>query len=107
MGGMKAGALSISVDTRFDDNYDEYMIEYLRNPSSAQQWLSLTTRLAMEETDNFDDAVAQIKATSFIGPCYIIIGGAKKGEAAVLSIGPQKTLFDEWYDDRRYAAEDC
>jgi len=94
--GMKKGALSISVDTRFDDNYDEYMIEYLRNPSASQQWLSLTTRLAMEDTDNFDDAVVQIKGTSFIGPCYIIIGGAKAGEAAVLSIGPSKTLFDQW-----------
>merc|ERR1719445_2755933 len=94
--GMKKGALSISVDTRFDDNYDEYMIEYLRNPDASQQWLSLTTRLAMEDTDNFGDAVAQIKGTSFIGPCYIIIGGYKAGEAAVLSIGPKKTLYDQW-----------
>merc|ERR1719229_747885 len=134
--GMKKGALSISVDTRFDDNYDKYMIEYLRKPTEEKQWLSLTTRLAMEDQPSYEDAIEFIQNTSFIGPCYIIIGGTKAKEASVLSIGPDKTLFNRWdmplpannsaqepfyvletnydhweqppwYDDRRYPAEMC
>merc|ERR1712228_807053 len=76
---------------------------YLRKPSADKQWLSLTTRLAMENYDSYDDAIGFVKDTSFIGPCYVIIGGVKENEGAVLSIGPDKTL----YDDRRYPAEDC
>jgi len=134
--GLKKGSMTISVDTRFDNNYDEYMIEYLRKPTPTKQWLSLTTRLAMEDNATYADAIDFVKTTSFIGPCYIIIGGVEKNEGAVLSIGPDKTLFDQWdmplpandsaqepfyvletnydhwdqppwYDDRRYPAEDC
>merc|ERR1711923_577610 len=88
--------MTISVDTRFDDNYDEFLLKYLRNPTPKQQWLSLTTRVAMEKYDNYNEAVSYISNTSFIGPCYVIIGGVEKGEGAVLTIGPNGTMFDRW-----------
>merc|ERR1712129_409361 len=78
--------MTISVDTRFDNNYDEYMIEYLRKPTPTKQWLSLTTLLAMEDNATYADAIDFVKDTSFIGPCYIIIGGVEKNEGAVLSM---------------------
>jgi len=134
---VKKGALSISVDTRFDHNFDRFLLKYLRNPSAEQQWLSLTTRMAIEEHSGYEDAVAFIANTSFIGPCYVIVGGVKKNEGAVLTVGPNKSMFDRWdlghglpvngteapffvletnydhwdeppfFDDRRYPAERC
>merc|ERR1740123_786948 len=74
---------------------------------------------------------------NFCRPCYVIMGGVKKDEGAVLTIGPNSTMFDRWdlkdalprdngttpfyvletnydhwkeppfFDDRRYPAEDC
>lgn len=135
--GLKQGAMTISVDTRFDDNYDKFLLKYLRNPTPSLQWLSLTTRMAMEDYAHYDDAVEYITNSSFIGPCYVIIGGAQKDEGAVLTVGPNSTMFDRWdlkdalprangtesfyvletnydhwkeppfFDDRRYPAEDC
>lgn len=135
--GLKKGAMTISVDTRFDSNYDKYLLKYLRNPTPDQQWLSLTTRVAIEDYTTYDDAVSFISKSSFIGPCYVIIGGAKKDEGAVLTVGPNSTMFDQWdlkdalpadnkttpfyvletnydhwkdvpfFDDRRLPAEEC
>eukprot|EP01084_Bolivina_argentea_P159127 277160_1 len=94
--GMKKGAMSISVDSRFDENDDKFLLEYLKNPTADHSWLSLTTRMAMENSKTYDDAIAYMKKTSFIGPCYVIIGGINKDEGSVLSIGPNNTLFDQW-----------
>merc|ERR1711971_635885 len=94
--GMKPGAMSLSVDSRFDENHDRYLIEYLKNPTPSMQWLSLTTRPAMEDTVSYADAVSFLSNQSFIGPCYVIIGGVERDEGVVLSIGPDGTLFDEW-----------
>ena len=94
--GMRHGAMSISVDSRFDENHDKYLIEYLRNPTASMQWLSLTTRVAMENYTSYTDAVDYLKRQAFIGPCYIIIGGVQKNEGSILSIGPNMTLFDQF-----------
>merc|ERR1712154_213639 len=94
--GMKPNTMSLSVDSRFDENHDRYLIEYLKNPTPSMQWLSLTTRLAVEDYTTYADAVSFLSKQSFIGPCYVIVGGVARDEGSVLSIGPNGTLFDEW-----------
>eukprot|EP00484_Ammonia_sp_Unknown_P031066 CAMPEP_0197030642 /NCGR_PEP_ID=MMETSP1384-20130603/9835_1 /TAXON_ID=29189 /ORGANISM="Ammonia sp." /LENGTH=415 /DNA_ID=CAMNT_0042460029 /DNA_START=30 /DNA_END=1277 /DNA_ORIENTATION=+ len=94
--GVRKGAMSISVDTRFDENHDKYLMEYLKNPTASMQWLSLTTRQAIEDYSSYSDAISFMKQTAFIGPCYVIIGGVNKNEGSVLSIGPNMTLWDQW-----------
>lgn len=131
--GVKAGGFSISVDTRFDSNFDEYLVLWLLGKYDGE-FLSFKTRQVMETEANYTAALHALTHYRPMGPCYIIIGGAQSGEGAVLTLaGGQdealmvRELKDElvngsffvlqtnydWpnappaYDDRRYPAMDC
>lgn len=129
--GMKKGAFSISVDTRFDSNLDRGLIQWLRGNHSAH-FLTFTTRNAIENAATYDEAFAILNNTVLIGPGYIILGGSKAGEGVVLSreealsIKPHtlqsriqngsfyvlETNYDWWvqppfFDNRRDPAEAC
>ena len=49
-----------------------------------------------ETYDNYHDAVSYIHNQSFVGPCYIIIGGVNENEGGVITVGPNHTLYDCW-----------
>lgn len=103
--GVRENAMTITVDTRFDNNYDKYLLKWLHNQDDTDQFLTLTTRLAMETYDNFNDASKSILNTKMIGPSYIIIGGADAGEGAVITLGPNGTLADYWDIPEAYPAD--
>ncbi len=88
--------MTITVNTRFDNNYDKYLMDWYEHPDDNGQFLSFTTRLAMETYDNYQDAVQFILDTPMLCPAYIIIGGINKDEGAVISIGPNSTLENYW-----------
>jgi acid ceramidase len=131
--GVKEGGFSISVDTRFDSNFDEYLVLWLLGKYDGE-FLSFKTREIMETEENYTAALQALTHYKPLGPCYIIIGGAQSGEGAVVTLaGGRDTalqvreLKDElvngsffvlqtnydWpnappaYDDRRYPALDC
>jgi len=129
--GMKKGAFSISVDTRFDNNLDRGLFQWLRGDHSGH-FLTFTTRNAIENAANYDEAFQILNNTKLVGPAYIILGGVSAGQGAVftreeaLSLHPLlltdrikngtfyvlETNYDWWvkppfFDDRRYPAEDC
>jgi len=134
--GVRQNAMTITVDSRFDNNYDKYLLDWFMDPTDNDQWLSLTTRQAMETYNNYPDALQYIANAPLIGPAYIIIGGSMNNQGAVVTKGPNSTLIDiwtipeayptnatvkwyiletnydhwnapPWYDDRRYPAEKC
>ena len=94
--GIKQNAMTISVDSRFDENHDKYLKDWFQNSNDNSQFLSFVTRTALENFDNFDDTVEYISQTSFVGPCYIIIGGVDMNDGAVITIGPNMTLYNYW-----------
>jgi hypothetical protein len=47
--GMRPGAFSISVDSRFDSNFDVGFIKWLHDPTHSAQFLTLATRATMEQ----------------------------------------------------------
>jgi acid ceramidase len=129
--GMKTGAFSISVDTRFDNNLDRGLFKWFEGDHSGH-FLTFTTRYAIENAATYDEAFQILNSTKLIGPGYIILGGAKAGEGVVFTREEEKSIkplllserilngsfyvletnYDWWvqppfFDDRRFPAEDC
>jgi len=94
--GVRQNAMTISVDSRFDNNYDKYLLDWFINTNDNSQFLTFTTREAIENYDNYQAAVNFILQSSFIGPAYIIIGGPRPYEGAVCTLGPNRTLVNYW-----------
>ena len=93
---VRKSALTISVDTRFDANLDKYLIKWIEDPNDMSQALTFVTRDAIENYPDFNKASEFIMNTSEVGPAYIIIGGVNKNEGAVITLGPNMTLIDDW-----------
>lgn len=98
--GVRRGGVSVSVDTRFDDNYDAFLKVWVKDPSDSASLLSQALRSQIE-----DDAVGtdyetywkQLGSTRLVGPAYAIIGGPKAGQGIVITIQPNATVpIDEW-----------
>ena len=94
--GIRKNAFTVTVDSRYDNNYDKYLLDWLKNPKDNSQFLTFTTRLAMETYDNYNNALSFIEDTSFIGPAYIIMGGVDINNGGVVTIGPNMTLLNYW-----------
>jgi acid ceramidase len=129
--GMRKGGFSISVDTRFDGNLDRFLLAWLRGKYEGE-FLSFKTRTVMESYSTYTDALDSLTHWRPIGPCYVIVGGSKANQGAVLQLGANRdtpllvrSLTDasdnyyvaqtnyDWpapppsFDDRRYPVMDC
>jgi len=94
--GVRKQAMTITVDSRFDDNYDKYLLDWFLNQDDPDQWLTFTTRHAMENYNSYDSALNYLSKVSYIGPAYIIIGGNQVNQGSVITLGPNSTLVDVW-----------
>eukprot|EP00483_Globobulimina_turgida_P007824 UN07839 len=88
--------MTLSVDTRFDDNMDKYLTDWIKDPTDTNDLLVMTTRYVMENENSYSDAIKYLQSVSMVCPAYIILGGSNAGEGAVLTYGPNMTVFDEW-----------
>lgn len=82
--GYKTGGFSITVDTRFDRNLWKGLFKWLEGDYTAQ-FLSFTTRSVMMNAASYADALVALNDTVMVGPSYIILGGVKPGEGAVIT----------------------
>jgi acid ceramidase len=95
--GVKKGAFTITVDTRFDSNYDRFLFDWLNDRTDTAHFLTFLTRDTMEEELNFESAITRLASTRMVGPSYIIIGGVAKGEGMVITNAPNTTTaFNQW-----------
>jgi acid ceramidase len=94
--GVRKQAMTITVDSRFDNNYDKYLLDWFLNPDDTDQWLTFTTRNAIETYNTYNDALNYLSKEPYIGPAYIIIGGSQVNEGSVITLGPNHTLVDVW-----------
>jgi acid ceramidase len=129
--GAKAGAFSISVDSRYDDKLDYYLLEWLRGKYVGSE-LTMFLRDVMTTNNTFAEALATVQNVQLVGPAYIIMGGINAGEGAVVTREATHTVdtwtlanaaaggafyvletnYDRWkpapfFDDRRIPAQRC
>jgi len=88
--------MTVTVDSRFDNNYDKYLKDWFLNPNDTDQWLTFSTRNALETYNNYNSGLNYLSKVSYIGPAYIILGGNQVNQGAVITVGPNSTLLDVW-----------
>jgi len=94
---VKPNAFTITVDTRFDDNYDKYLFDWLDNRTDTAHFLSFLTRDTMNDETDWNAATRRLTTTTMVGPSYIIIGGINPNEGMVITNAPNTTTaFNQW-----------
>ena len=83
--GMRSGAFSLTIDTRYDDSVDAGLIEFLLGKSGGREFIAFATRRALETNATYAAALDALTMYRPMGPGYIILGGANSGEGAVIT----------------------
>ena len=89
---MKTGGFSISVDTRFDNSYWRGLIDFLKGNDTSGTFLSFATRQVMEQAPDYATALARLQRVKMVGPSYIILGGVKPTEGAIITRSNNESL---------------
>ena len=53
--------MTLTIDTRFDDNMDKYLEAWIKTPDDDNQLLVMTTRYVMETYDDYGKAFDYLK----------------------------------------------
>ncbi|KAI1721539.1 linear amide c-N hydrolase, choloylglycine hydrolase family domain-containing protein [Ditylenchus destructor] len=81
--GQRPNAFSISLNARYSGGYwDNIFMELFtrfHNP------VSFEIRKVLETVTNYDTALAELSNVHFVAPSYIILGGVKSGEGAIIT----------------------
>ena len=85
LSGSKAGAFSITVDTRYDKSVDAGLIGWLRGKHNDCHFLTFETRAVMEANATYAQALHTLTTYKPLGPAYIIVAGVQPGEGAVVT----------------------
>merc|ERR1712048_1539504 len=83
--GMKSGAFSISLNTRFDKNLYSALRHWLSDKDRVGQFGAFNVRDALEYDEDFDAAVQRLNSTKLMGPGYFSIAGVEPGQGAIMS----------------------
>jgi len=98
--GVRKNGVTVTVDTRFDDNFDKFLKAWIQDPTDTASLLSQALRSQIEDDTTGSDFEAywtQLAATRLVAPAYAIIGGPKAGQGIVLTITPNSTTpVDTW-----------
>ena len=79
--GMKPGAFSINVDTRYTRNFGESLISVIKNNAIPVCWL---LRKVFEEESTYAGAVQRLRNEKIAAPVYYIIAGLNPNEGMVI-----------------------
>jgi len=130
--GMKPGAFSVSLNTRFDFSMYSALLKWITGINRNGRFASHVTRDALTYDSSYPQAAERLNTARLLGPGYLAIAGTKPGEGAILSRGANasyrvwtledelkkgnnfmvNTNWDHWlpdpiFDRRREPAEAC
>ena len=96
--GSNAGGFTLTIDSRFDNNFDSGILAWLLKDASPTgkddaSEVTMVARKVIEEASDFTSALKTINTTQVLGPAYIIMGGSKPGEGAVITRAPRQTAI--------------
>merc|ERR1711907_231518 len=129
--GAKPGALSLSINSRFDKTFDTHLLNWLTGKSTAS-FISFAMRQALEGESSYAGLIQRLKSTAMVGPSYVISAGPDDGAIFTYKAGSTgpidiltlssaisngsyfilQTNYDHWnappfFDNRRDPPEDC
>jgi acid ceramidase len=82
--GFKKGGFSITVDTRYSDEYDVPLVEWL-NGKYTGSFVGFLNRQVLTSNTTYSEALAFLSNSVLIAPVYLILGGSSAGEGAVIT----------------------
>lgn len=98
--GVRKNGVTVTVDTRFDDNYDQFLKAWVHDSNDSASLLAQALRSQIEDNSvgtDFETYCSNLGATRLVGPAYAIIGGPKAGQGIVITIQPNATVpVDTW-----------
>lgn len=86
--GIKPGAFSINVDTRYTRNFEENLVSIIKNNSIPTCWL---LRKVFEEETTYEAANKRLRDTPISSPVYYIIAGVAPNEGMVIERATNST----------------
>lgn len=85
---VRGGALSLTIDSRFDDHLDAGLLKWLAAPHlDAGHEITMACRATVESSNSYSEGLEAMNKTKVLGPGYIILGGPEAGQGAVLTKG--------------------
>merc|ERR1711975_50014 len=81
--GMRAGAFSVSINTRFDLSFYTALINWITGKNRNGTFASFVVRDALTNNASFADAVNVLSNTKIMGPGYIAVAGTKAGGGTI------------------------
>ena len=79
--GMKPGAFSMNVDTRYTRDFSQNLVSIIKNNTIPVCWL---LRKIFEEETTYEAASKRLRETPISAPVYYIIAGAQPNEGMVI-----------------------
>lgn len=130
---MKPGYFSVTVDDRFDDDFDSGLINWMHDPSDPAQFFGMFLRDLFQKPEiDYYQSLSLMNSTELISPIYFITSGAQPTQGAVItrekdlslnvwtlseqlnsgSFYVVETNYDHWkpepwFDQRRKYAKKC
>ena len=103
---LKQDIFSIALNERWQDNDTRRMLGNLKECLPLTGWVM---RLALENSRSYNEALDTIEKTQTVSGAYISIGGGKgsKGEGAVITRSPDKTLHTDRLDNSKWFIVQC
>jgi len=83
--GMRSGAFSVSINTRFDLSLYAALIDWITGKDRNGTFASFLVRDALTNNASFADAVNVLNRTKILGPGYIAVAGTQAGEGTIMS----------------------
>jgi len=130
--GMKPGAFSVSLNTRFDFSVYSALLKWITGINREGHFAAQVMRDALTYDEQYAQAAARMNTERLLGPGYLAVAGIKPGEGAILSRSANasfhvwtledelkkgnnfmvNTNWDHWlpdpiFDRRRVPAEAC
>ena len=91
--GMKPNKFTVSLDQRNKGDWQNNAFQAYQSGTSGI--IAFVIRDVLESNADFSEAVSALSSTHSIAPCYIIVGGLKDDEGAVITRN-QTTAIDVW-----------
>eukprot|EP01094_Clydonella_sp_ATCC50884_P020974 TRINITY_DN4494_c0_g1_i1.p2 TRINITY_DN4494_c0_g1~~TRINITY_DN4494_c0_g1_i1.p2 ORF type:complete len:243 (+),score=87.86 TRINITY_DN4494_c0_g1_i1:553-1281(+) len=95
LSAMKPGVFSVTVDDRFDYQFDIGLLEWLLHLTPRAQFIGFFLRDQMLHATSYEGALTALNNTRLIAPVYFIMSGPKAGQGAVIA-REKKESVDVW-----------
>ena len=101
--GYRPGAFSMTINSRYDNRLDAGIVNYIKGKVNRKDHVIITAMLrsVMQNNATYAAALDAVQKAPLVGPAYVILGGTRPGEGAVVTKEDNVTLSTWTLGDAR------